>query len=145
LIELNERLQMTTERDAHGIYHIDGPPYAGFDVVDGNARVEIRYKLFLYVGTKAEVEQAYENLMNLVISELQDLTGNNETGSQYYTGMVRPIIWWRRRVEYSQDPEMTDRWKFRCRFDTTPVLSNDFWDRWATPEGGFARNAKDLQ
>lgn len=136
---------MSTERDEHGIYHIDGPACAGFIVAekpDGSGnRVEVRYHNFIYIGTKDECEEAYGSLMNLICSELQELRPQQRDA--YPGGLNQLIIWWRRRIEFSEDPDNKDRWKFSCRLATTPPLSPGFWQRWETPEGGLARNARE--
>lgn len=130
---------MSTEPDEYGVFHIDGPPYRGFVVADGKNRVEVIYKMFMYIGaSEAEVREGCENLLSLVRSELNDLWE-----IQKETFLLHKIIWWRRRPEFTKDPE-SDRWKFTARFDTTPAISRDFWDRWTVPEGGFAKNVRDL-
>lgn len=133
---------MSTEVDEHGICHIDGPPYAGFAIAEypdgtGN-RVEIIYKMLRYIGTEGEVHQAHEALMNLVISELQDLEEVALDNCH-----LRKIIWWRRRPEFIKDFE-SGRWCFSCRFDTTPKLPDSFWERWMVAEGMPGRNAKEV-
>ena len=133
---------MSTEVDEHGVYHIDGPPYAGFAISNLNGqRVEVIYKLFRYCGSRSECEEAYNRLMNLVISELQDLDQIDLVERKKYCTM---IIWWRRRVDYVQDPDDPGRWAFSCRFDTTPPINPEFWDRWETKEGSVHRNVKDI-
>lgn len=135
---------MSTERDEYGIYHIDGPAVAGFIVAenpDGSGnRVEIRYRSFRYVGTKAECEEAYKALLNLICSELKDL---NEVQPNAVSSFNQKIIWWRRRVDYVFDPE-SERWYFSCRLATTPPLPLEIWERWETKEGDYARNAKEV-
>lgn len=136
---------MSTERDDHGIYHIDGPAVAGFimaEYPDGSGnRVEVRYFTLRYVGTKSECEEAYESLINLISSELQDLV---EIQPNAISNLNQKIIWWRHRVEYEQDLENPEYWKFYCRLATTPPLPLEFWDRWETKEGALNRNAREV-
>lgn len=135
---------MTTERDEAGIWHIDGPPYRGFVIAefpDGSGnRVEVIYRCLRYLGTKKDCEDAYNILLNLIRSELQDLSESQPN----YNQLVHPIIWWRTRVEYSQDPDDQNRWRFYCRLATTPPLPNMFWEQWETKEGALSRNAREV-
>jgi hypothetical protein len=131
-----------TEVDEHGICHIDGPPYAGFAIAehsDGTGqRVEIIYKMLRYIGSEQDCRDACQALLNLVISELQDL---EEVA--FDNRHLRKIIWWRRRPEFIHDPD-SGRWCFSCRFDTTPKLPDTFWERWMVAEGMPGRNAKEV-
>src|SRR5882762_5848135 len=124
---------MTTERDEAGVYHIDGPPYRGFiikEFPDGSGnRVEVIYKTLRYAGTQKECMEAYKTLLNLIRSELQDLVEADPEERNLY-----PIIWWRIRLETTQDSEDPNRWRFYCRLATTPPLPDMFWEQWETKE-----------
>lgn len=134
---------MTTEIDKHGIYHIDGPPVGGFAIVenpDGSgARVDVIYYALGYYGTKDECEEAYDSLMNLIISELKERTLNQP--NMYPS--IKPIIWWRHRKEITRE-FVEDRHKLYCRLATTPPLPNDFWDRWAKKENEPFKRAREV-
>jgi hypothetical protein len=133
---------MTTEL-IYDVYHIDGPPFYGFAIAehpDGSGqRVEIRYRTLRYAGTKQECEDAYKWLMNLILSELDDLQKIQvkDLGSH-------KIIWWRHRVDYEQSKDDSNRWRFYCRLATTPPLPDIFWEQWETPEGSLNRNAREV-
>ena len=135
---------MSTEKDEYGVYHIDGPPVAGFILAehpDGTGqRVSIVYKTLRYIGTIGECEEAKKWLMNIVVSELQDLI--NLQPQTYPT--TQPIIWWRHRPTIEQDEEDQNRWILYARFDTTPLLPLLFWEQWGTPESLPARRAREV-
>lgn len=143
---------MTTTRDQYGVYHIDGPPVGGFAVVenpDGSgARVDVVYKVLSFYGTKEQCEEAYESFMSLVVSQLQDLVGENPAKpvdpSIGRYPCVRPIIWWRKRKEIEKDFEDPGRWVLYCRFDTTPPLPTEIWDRWGKKEGELPKRAAEF-
>src|SRR5262249_22256412 len=102
---------MSTITDENGINHIDGPPVRGFVIAehpDGSGnRVEVVYHTLRYAGSKEDCEQGYKNIINLIISEMQDLVKVWE--NQF---MLHPIIWWRKRLELIEDPENPGYWRF---------------------------------
>lgn len=135
---------MSTEQDQYGIWHIDGPSVGGFTIAenpDGSGQsVKILYKALRYYGTKAECEKAYDALMNLITSELQDLAQiqpDQRLGSH-------PIIWWRHRVSYEPVEGQEGQYQFYCRLDTTPPLPRELWERWMKPEGSMPGRAKEV-
>jgi hypothetical protein len=129
---------MTTTQDAKGIYHIDGPPTAGFVLEDKGARIVVAYKIVSFYGTRDDCQRAQMNL----VTQVQEALSKPQEGST--EAITAPIIWWRRRPETRQDLDDSGRWQLYMRFGTTPELPPEFWEYWGVEEGAMPKRASEV-
>lgn len=107
-----------TERPPHEIM---GPPRAYFEIPQeaaGNLRIIYR-TLAGWYPTEELAKQWQEHIFDRIRKEL------------WRTYPYTPIIWWRLQPQLAIDTDrrspFTGNWFWRCRLETSPKLSDDFW------------------
>lgn len=98
------------------VTELDGVPRAYMEIPTEFGRVRITYRTLCEMSKdKESLEQASVGYINAVRAALNNIDGGG-------------IIWWRWRPEIEAEGEGEHRFKLYCRLETSPALSDEFWN-----------------